>query len=166
MIYLYLSRRFEIEHDFLLFYVRVVFLRIPPTFFRTYAVKHTQKYAGLEVMCQLLRFDFNKNGICARIVHLPYKVSWKIRLVEAEFFDESWCVTFSICPNQQTEGRTDTWDKPGNHSSHKSLKTCLKIKRRNCLNVLIKLMQTNWRWGVATVDRSKYRGAFSILECV
>jgi len=39
MIYLSLSRRFEIEHDFLLFYVRVVFPCIPPTDFRTYAVK-------------------------------------------------------------------------------------------------------------------------------
>jgi hypothetical protein len=37
VIYLSLSRRFEVEHDFLLFYVRVLFLRIPPTNFRTYA---------------------------------------------------------------------------------------------------------------------------------
>lgn len=39
VIYLTLSRRFKIEHDFLLLYVLVVFLCIPPTDFRTYAVK-------------------------------------------------------------------------------------------------------------------------------
>jgi len=67
VIYLSLSTRFEIEHDFFLFYLRVVFLRIPPTDFRC---KNIQKCAGLQVMFLLLRFDSNKSGIRALIFHV------------------------------------------------------------------------------------------------
>jgi len=73
---------------------------------------------------------------------------------------------FSICPDRQTEGRMDRCDKPGNHPSHESLRTCLKIKRRICLSVLIEVLQATWRWEVATVDHSVYGRAFSILACV
>jgi hypothetical protein len=167
MIYLSLSRRFEIEHDFLLFYVRAVFLRIPPTDFRTYAVK---TYKSMQVFKLCVSYY---GSILTKVAYVygffmyisPIYIFIKNSSGGGGILRRELMRDF-LHLSRPTDGRTDRYDKPGSHPSHNSLRTCLKIKRRICLSALIELMQATWRWVVTTVDRSKYGGAFSILACV